>query len=187
MAPELPRAIRLTGEEAVSMIGICRLNRNSGPSLGVGFCPRVNLKTTMRLGCVISISCALLLTVSGCERSSRSFPAEPAREPEKADLDRRAELAESWIRGADVVVETVAVPRGTVRIIRPQAAAGTNIQFRALPEALRGQKHSTAVVIIPKYVDDENMTNAVTALTKAGLTVRIVFEGWGRRFPGPQI
>jgi hypothetical protein len=87
-----------------------------------------------------------------------------------------------------VVVETVAVARGTVRIIKPQSP-GTNVvvQFRALPEALGEQKRSMAVLIIPKYVDNENMTNAVRALTEAGLAVRVVFEGWGRRFPGPQV
>ena len=105
------------------------------------------------------------------------------------DLDRLAATADGWIRDADVVVETVAVPRGAVRILRPPAAAaGTNIvvQFHALHEALGAQRLSTAVLIIPEVLDDENMTNAVGALTQVGLSVRVVVERWGRRWPGPK-
>ena len=137
----------------------------------------------------ISITCALMLIVAGCEQRSQTLPSEPAKTREKTDLDRRAQIAEDRIRDADVVVETIDMPRGTVRIIKPEAASGTNmvVQFRAIPQALGDRKRSTAVLIIPKYVDDENMTNAVRALKEASLTVRVVFFGWGRRFPGPQI
>jgi hypothetical protein len=137
----------------------------------------------------ISVTCALLLTVTGCERSSQTVHSEPAKTPEETDLDRRADIAEGWIRDADVVAETIDVPRGMVRIIKPRAGSGTNrvIQFGAVREALGEQNRSTAVLIVPKNVDNENMTNAVAALKEARLTVRIVFFGWGRRFPGPQM
>jgi hypothetical protein len=67
--------------------------------------------------------------------------------------------------------------------------AGTNqvVQFSELAEALGSPKGSNAVLIIPKYLDDENITNAATHLRLAGFTVRVVVEGWGRRFPGPQL
>jgi hypothetical protein len=143
----------------------------------------------MQLRLAIPIACVIL--TAGCGRqsvSSTDVATNRAQSEEQKKLDHLAGMGDVWVRNADVVVETVAVQRGSMRVTKP-LIGGTSIvvPFGQLAGALGGLKGSNAVLIIPKYLDDENMTNAVNHLRQTGLTVHVVVEGWGRRFPGPEI
>ena len=132
------------------------------------------------------IALALPLTI-GCNKPVS--PSSAAPKP-PTELEKRAEVGAAWVREADLVVETIRVPRGSVRIVRSSHSDGTNRVYR-LPEleaAFGSNKGSAAVVIIPKMLDLDNATNVVSELRRVGFrSVRVVVEGWGMRFPGPEI
>src|SRR5882724_7331260 len=103
----------------------------------------------MQFAISIFLGMALLLAATGCERSSRApqSSADPETEKTYLELQRRAKIGAQWEAEADVVLETINVPEGSIRIIRSSSASGSNVvvQLTELDTALGQNTRSAAV------------------------------------------
>src|SRR5258708_368934 len=141
------------------------------------------------------VGTAVLLAVAGCEKKQPAPKPSVNLEVEKSyqELQRRAKIGAQLEAEAGVVLETINVPIGSVRIVRSSPPSGSNmvVLLAELDRALGQTSRSNAVVRISYMTTEEGAkyhTNVVSELRGLGFkSVCVVFERWGMRFPGPEI